>query len=153
MPTKALMLTSLFAPCISIALLSRKLPTIIHHLVRNKICSKIVSTSIFFGGGPPHHPWKICRSPNDLATTFLQYENVQYYTEALITNKCTKGVLSSIATHSYMFRPCWVSFRVNFFVIIMLRLRFIVAWECAVFRELSAVPVCRPEKQHILTQL
>jgi hypothetical protein len=36
-------------------------------------------------------------------------------TKTLITNKCTKRVLSSIVTHSYMFRPCWVIFRENFF--------------------------------------
>jgi hypothetical protein len=35
------------------------------------------------------------------------------YTKTLITNKCTKRVLSSILTHSYMFRPCWVIFREN----------------------------------------
>jgi hypothetical protein len=34
-----------------------------------------------------------------------------YHTKTLITNKCTKRALSSIATHSYMFRPCWVIFR------------------------------------------
>jgi hypothetical protein len=37
------------------------------------------------------------------------------YTKTLITNKCTKRVLSSVVTHSYMFRPCWVVFRENFF--------------------------------------
>jgi hypothetical protein len=37
-----------------------------------------------------------------------------YYTKTLITNKCTKRVLSSIVTHSYMFRPCWVIFGKNF---------------------------------------
>jgi hypothetical protein len=37
-----------------------------------------------------------------------------HYTKTLITNKCTKRVLSSIVTHSYMFRPCWVIFRENF---------------------------------------
>jgi hypothetical protein len=50
---------------------------------------------------------------------------------AKITNKCTKRVVSSIVTHSYMFRPCWVIFRENF-VIVTLRLHFIVEWECAV---------------------
>jgi hypothetical protein len=35
-------------------------------------------------------------------------------TKTLITNKRTKRVLSSIVTHSYMFRPCWVIFRENF---------------------------------------
>jgi hypothetical protein len=35
-------------------------------------------------------------------------------TETPITNKCTKTVLSSIVTHSYIFRPCWVIFRENF---------------------------------------
>jgi hypothetical protein len=34
--------------------------------------------------------------------------------ETLITNKCTKRVLSSTVTHSYKFRPCWVIFRENF---------------------------------------
>jgi hypothetical protein len=48
------------------------------------------------------------------------------YTKTLITNKCTKRVLSSIVTHSYMFRPSWVIFSENFFVIITLRLHFIV---------------------------
>jgi hypothetical protein len=70
-----------------------------------------------------------------------------YYTKTLITNKCTKRVISSIVTHSYMFRPWWVIFRENFFVIVTLRLHFIVQWECAVDcvlqcfwrRELSAV--------------
>jgi hypothetical protein len=37
-----------------------------------------------------------------------------YFTKTLITNKCTKRVLSSIVTHCYMFRPCWVIFRENF---------------------------------------
>jgi hypothetical protein len=53
-------------------------------------------------------------------------------TQTLITNKCTKRVLSSIVTHSYMFRPCWVIFRENVLVIATLRLHFIVEWECAV---------------------
>jgi hypothetical protein len=55
-----------------------------------------------------------------------------YYTKTLITNKCTHRVLSSIVTHSYMFRPSWVIFRENLFVIVTLRLHFIVEWECAV---------------------
>jgi hypothetical protein len=71
------------------------------------------------------------------------------FTETLITNKCTKRVLSSIVTHSYMFRPCWVIFRENFFLV-ALRLPFIVEWECAVDcvlrcfwrRELSTVRAC-----------
>jgi hypothetical protein len=37
-----------------------------------------------------------------------------YYTKTLITNKCTRRVLSSIVTHSYMFRPCWIIFREKF---------------------------------------
>jgi hypothetical protein len=65
-----------------------------------------------------------------------------------------KEGLSSIVTHSYMFRPCWVIFRENFFVIVTLRLHFIVEWECAVVcvlrcfwrRELSAIPACRPAR-------
>jgi hypothetical protein len=59
-----------------------------------------------------------------------------YHTKTLITNKCTKRVLSSIITHSYMFRPCWVIFRENFFVTVTLRLHFTVEWECAVDRAL-----------------
>jgi hypothetical protein len=46
--------------------------------------------------------------------------------KTLMTNRCTKRVLSSIVTHSYKFRPCWVMFRENFFVIVTLRLHFIV---------------------------
>jgi hypothetical protein len=34
-----------------------------------------------------------------------------HHTKTLITNRCIKRVLSSIVTHSYMFRPCWVIFR------------------------------------------
>jgi hypothetical protein len=52
--------------------------------------------------------------------------NSKMYTKTLITNKCTKRVLSSIVTHSYMFRPRWIIFRDNFFVIVTLRLHFIV---------------------------
>jgi hypothetical protein len=37
-----------------------------------------------------------------------------YLTRTLITNKCTKRVLASIVTHSYMFRPCWIIFRETF---------------------------------------
>jgi hypothetical protein len=40
--------------------------------------------------------------------------NTIKHTKSLITNKCTKRVLSSIVTHYYMFRPCWVIFRENF---------------------------------------
>jgi hypothetical protein len=43
-----------------------------------------------------------------------------------------KESLSLIVTHSYMFRPCWVVFRENFFVIVALRLHLIVELECAV---------------------
>jgi hypothetical protein len=50
----------------------------------------------------------------------------QTHTKTLITNKCTKTVLSSIVTHSYMFQPCWVIFRENFFVIVTLRMHFTV---------------------------
>jgi hypothetical protein len=49
--------------------------------------------------------------------------------KSLFTNKCTKRVLSSIVTHSYIFRPCWVIFRENFFVVVTLRLHFIFEWE------------------------
>jgi hypothetical protein len=73
-----------------------------------------------------------------------------------------KESLSSIVTHSYMFRPCWVIFRENFFVIITIRFHFILEWECAVDcvlccfwrRELSAVLACtalqcRPGPQRV----
>jgi hypothetical protein len=42
-------------------------------------------------------------------------DEVHKYTKTLITNKCTKRILSSIVTHSYMFWPCWVIFRENSF--------------------------------------
>jgi hypothetical protein len=45
-----------------------------------------------------------------------------YYTKTLITNKCTKRVLSSIVTHFCVFQPCWVIFRENFFGIVTLGL-------------------------------
>jgi hypothetical protein len=88
-----------------------------------------------------------------------------YYTKTLITNKCTKRVLSSIVTQSYMFRPCRVIFREKFFVIVTLILHFIVEWECAVHcvlrcfwrREVSAetsrLQYTIHSQQHILTQL
>jgi hypothetical protein len=84
-------------------------------------------------------------------------------------SRCTKRVSSPTVTHSYLFRPCWVIFRENFFVTVTLRLHFTVEWEIAVYwrRELYAVPACRPgpqrvhasknnavhSQQHILTQL
>jgi hypothetical protein len=46
-----------------------------------------------------------------------KYQDALYnkaYTKTLIINKRTKRVLSSIVTHSYMFRSCWVIFRENF---------------------------------------
>jgi hypothetical protein len=67
-----------------------------------------------------------------------------YYTKTLITNKCTKRMLSSIVTHSYMFRPYWVIFRENFFLIVTLRLHFIFEWECAVDCVLEAWTLCGP---------
>jgi hypothetical protein len=45
--------TSLFAPCIFIELLSRKLPTIMHHLIV-KVSYKIISVPTCFGGGYYH---------------------------------------------------------------------------------------------------
>jgi hypothetical protein len=39
---------------------------------------------------------------------FSSHQNWFISYKTLITNKCTKRVLSSIVTHSYMFRPCWV---------------------------------------------
>jgi hypothetical protein len=66
------------------------------------------------------------------ATPFGVLQIGHHYTKTLITNKCTKTVLSSIVTHSYMFRPCRAIFRENLFVIVTLRLHFIVEWECSV---------------------
>jgi hypothetical protein len=73
-----------------------------------------------------------------------------YYTKTLITTKCTKRVLSSIVTHSYMFRPCWVIFRENFFVIVTLRLHFIAEWEmcCWLCTALFLVQ-CKPGPQRV----
>jgi hypothetical protein len=42
------------------------------------------------------------------------YSEQHLITKTLITKKCTKRVLSSIVTHSCMFRPCWAIFRENF---------------------------------------
>jgi hypothetical protein len=76
--------------------------------------------------------------------------SVNYITQkALITNKCTKRVSSSIVTHSYMFRPCWVIFRENFFVILTLRLTLDCVLRCFWRRELSAVRACRPGPQRV----
>jgi hypothetical protein len=79
---------------------------------------------------------------------YFAYRILTYCTKTLITNKCTKRVLSSIVTHSYMFRLCWVIFKENFFVIVTLRLHFMVEWgravdcvlRCFWRRELFAVP-------------
>jgi hypothetical protein len=51
---------------------------------------------------------------NNIAKINVFHVHALYHTKTLITNKCTKRVLSSIVTHSYMFRPCWVIFRENF---------------------------------------
>jgi hypothetical protein len=52
-----------------------------------------------------------------------------------------------------MFRTCWVIFRENFFVIVTLRLHFIVEWECAVDCVLEAWTLCgRSIHGMILTQ-
>jgi hypothetical protein len=75
-----------------------------------------------------------------------------YYTKTLITNKCTKRVLSSIVTHSYMFRPCWVIFMENIFVTVTLRLHFIVEWECAVDCVLEALTLCGPGLHYTAVQ-
>jgi hypothetical protein len=57
---------------------------------------------------------------------YSEVTNMSYFTKTLITNKCTKGVLSLIVTHSYMFRPCWVIFREKLFVTVTVRLHFTV---------------------------
>jgi hypothetical protein len=55
-----------------------------------------------------------------------------------------------------MFRPCWVIFRENFFVIITLRLHLAVSENvlltvyCVVFGGVNSL---RHSQQHILTQL
>jgi hypothetical protein len=66
-----------------------------------------------------------------------------YDTETLITNKCTKRVLSSIVTHSYMFRPCWVIFRENFWLSLLVTHSYMF-WHCwVIFRENFFVIVTR----------
>jgi hypothetical protein len=40
--------------------------------------------------------------------------------KTLNTNKCTKSFFSSIITHSYMFRPCWVIFGEKLSVVVTL---------------------------------
>jgi hypothetical protein len=103
---------------------------------------------------------KRVRQQESLGNAALPESTEESNTNTLITNKCTKRVLSSIVTHSYMFRPCWVIFRENIFVIVTLRLHFIVEWECAVDcvlrcfwrRELSAVPACRPGPQRLFLE-
>jgi hypothetical protein len=48
-----------------------------------------------------------CRALVDKVMEFNVFHlRALYYAKTLITNKCTKRVLSSILTHSYMFRPC-----------------------------------------------
>jgi hypothetical protein len=54
----------------------------------------------------------------------IEKKNTSHKT--LITNKCTKRVLSSIVTHSYMFRPCWAIFREKLIVTVILGLHFTV---------------------------
>jgi hypothetical protein len=46
-----------------------------------------------------------------------------------------------------MFRPCWVIFRENFFVVVTLRLGFIFEWECAVGCVPEAWTLCGPGLQ------
>jgi hypothetical protein len=73
-----------------------------------------------FGSSPPPQTF-LCPYKNQLMwdRNFVSVFNIfhvraLYYTKTLITNKCTKRVLLSIVTHSYMCRPCWVIFRENF---------------------------------------
>jgi hypothetical protein len=73
-----------------------------------------------------------------------------YYTKTLITNKCTKRVLSSIVTHSYMFRPCWVSsgrtFRYLYTRVALYSWVRMCCWLCiALFSE--AWTLCGPGRQ------
>jgi hypothetical protein len=66
----------------------------------------------------PAHSHQLHRKPKLKFTQFFKsnvfHVRALYYTKTLIISKCTKRVLSSIVTHSYMFRPCWVIFRENF---------------------------------------
>jgi hypothetical protein len=55
-----------------------------------------------------------CHFNNTISNFNVFHVRALYYTKTLITNKCTKRVLSSIVTHSYMFRPCCVIFRSTF---------------------------------------
>jgi hypothetical protein len=94
--------------------------------------------------------WQFPHSTSRLVNTMFNVFHVRalYYTKTLITNECTKRILSSIVTHSYMFRPCWVIFRENFcYRYTMFALYSWVrmcCWLCTVYwrRELSAVPAC-----------
>jgi hypothetical protein len=70
--------------------------------------------------------------------------SVRYIIQKYWSPTNAQRVLSSIVTYTYMFRPCWVIFRENFFVILTLRLHFIVEWECAVDCVLEAWILCGP---------
>jgi hypothetical protein len=50
-----------------------------------------------------------------------------YYTKTLITSKCTKRVLSSIVTHSYMFRPSRVE-TCGSVLRLMIKLSLCICW-------------------------
>jgi hypothetical protein len=62
------------------------------------------STSLF---------WTTLYSPHWVKITFILQKTLNI-------NKCTKSFFSSIITHSYMFRPCWVIFREKPSVIVTL---------------------------------
>jgi hypothetical protein len=75
-----------------------------------------------------------------------------YYTKTLITNKCTKRVFIINRTTVLHVSTLLGHLQGELFVIVTLRLHFIVEWECAVDcvlrcfwrRERSVVPACRP---------
>jgi hypothetical protein len=76
-------------------------------------------------------------------------DHQQMHKESFIINRNTLLHVSTVLGH----------LQGELFVIVTLRLHFIVEWGCAVdcvLRELSAVQACRPavhRQQHILTQL
>jgi hypothetical protein len=60
-------------------------------------------------------------------TVNVSHVRALYYTKTLITNKCTKRVLSSIVTHSYMFRPCVVE-TCRSVLRLMIKLSLCICW-------------------------
>jgi hypothetical protein len=124
---------------------------------------------------PSAHETVVCNIQSKIEINqvyfYMFHVRALYHTKTLITNKCTKRVLSSIVTHCYMFRPCWVIFRENTLLplhwgcTLQLSENVLLAVWCVVFRGVNS-PRSRPagpdrreftppvhSPQHILTQL